>query len=449
MNRPELIEELTQDIFAYVMQGGFPPEEFAASVKPRGLDERFNDFQLLMDLHFILKDDVVKFVEELPQHLRQIRTETESVVRERRGTVDGHINWGATIKRRNTQNPLDNSLFLCENRSEDYDIGENLVLKKLLAVIHQTLTESEEYLIEEYEWVQQTWKGNQQLIEELSHIVERNVHVRRIRDPETYEPTERMMTAAENARQPVYRDAAELIRARERLLSGDPEELQRMLETTAITPDDENRLFELFVLFRFVETIERLQNATPRFNTIATDRQEIARFEGEKDLYLYHDNSASDRDLSFLSEPDAEGRPLTRAEKVQEVALSIANNYFRDRNPFRNHTGRPDMIVLEIVSENDHEYLIAEVKNSINTDTIRKGIKETLEYLAFLRFDDEFVFGDSPTEEYFGSGWNGLLIVQDLDEETATIHQQSEQEIKILQAEELERELTQILMEAI
>ena len=113
------------------------------------------------------------------------------------------------------------------------------------------------------------------------------------------------------------------------------------------------------------------------------------------------------------------------------------------------YRGRPDIIVLEIISEDEseHEYLITEVKNSVNEDTIRRGIKETLEYLAFLRVNEEFVFG--PGEDVFGSGWNGLLVVQDLDAETATLSEQTDREIAILQASELEDGLRRILRELV
>ncbi len=122
------------------------------------------------------------------------------------------------------------------------------------------------------------------------------------------------------------------------------------------------------------------------------------------------------------------------------AATRISSDYFG--REFRDHTGRPDVIVLEIVSEADdyHEYLITEVKNSANEKTIRQGVKETLEYLAFLQVDDEFVFG-ADEEDYFGSGYNGLLVVQDLDRETAA----PAGEITILQASELEVELEGIL----
>lgn len=446
MNRDELLDQLTADILAHVMRGSFPERELAQSIKPEQLDDRFEEYELLLDLHFVLKSDVVSFVRNLSAHLRSIRTETQTVSRTRRGAVDGRINWGSTIKKRYSEHPRDRSIFVCDNRSVDYDIPENLVLKRLISIVHTTIREAEEYLRGEYDWVQETWKGNENLIDELQRIVERNVHVRRIREPETYEPTERMLTTAANSRQEVYREAASLLKSRQRLFRGDEAEIRSLLEETAIAPDDQDTLFELFVLFRFVATLERLQENQPKFKTIASGRQEVARFDGDKEIVLYHDNSASDRNLSFVAVPDEDQEELSRTDKVQLTAQEIASDYFG--REFRNHTGRPDVIVLEIISESDdqHEYLIVEVKNSTNTDTIRRGIKETLEYLAFLRVNEDYVFGRDD-DDYFGSGWNGLLVVQDLDDETASLETQSENPVTILQAGELEENLEAILHE--
>ena len=55
------------------------------------------------------------------------------------------------------------------------------------------------------------------------------------------------------------------------------------------------------------------------------------------------------------------------------------------------------------------------------------------------------MFGDEDGEDYFGGGWNGLLVVQDLDRETTTLEEQDDSEIKILQASELEDELQRVL----
>lgn len=446
MNREELIEGLTEDILAYVMNGGFPQRELADSLKYEALDERFEDYELLLDLHFILKPAVVDFVEALSQRLRNIRTETKTVAKAQRGGIDGHINWSSTVKTRYATNPQDRSLFVTENRSEDYDIPENLVLKKLLSVIYTTLRDADEYLKTNYEWVADRWQQNGELIEELQRIVDRNIHVRRIRDPESYEPTERMLTTAEHSRQVVYRDAAELLRTRQRLHDGHSDELHNLLDETAITPDDQARLFELYVLFRFISTLETLQETQPVFQTIKSGRQEIARIDGEQKIIVYHDKSASNRGLSFHTDSVPGDRELTRAEQVQQTARSVASNYFNKE--FQNHTGRPDVIVLEVKTHEplQYEYLIAEVKHSTREETIRTGIKETLEYLAFLRVNEQYVFGEhSQGENYFGSGWNGLLVVQDLEQDTMSVAEQVDEPITIVEASNLDEDLEQVL----
>ncbi len=446
MNRDELLEQVTEDILAHVMNGSFPERELAQSIKPEQLDERFEEYELLLDLHFVLKSDVVDFVRDLSVHLRSLRTETRTTSRTRRGAVDGRIDWNETIKKRYSEHPRDRSIFVCDDRTVEYDIPENIVLKRLISVIHTAIREAEEYLRGHYDWVRETWTGNEDLIDELQRIVERNVHVRRIRDPDTYEPTERMLTTAASSRHAVYREAASLLRTRERLFDGDADAIRTLLEETAIAPDDQDSLFELFVLFRFVATLERMREMQPQYKTIATGRQEVARFEDEKEIVLYHDTSARDRDLSFVAVPDEDADYHSRTDKVQLEAQEIAGDYFG--REFTNHTGRPDVIVLEVVSEADtqREYLITEVKNSTNVDTIRRGIKETLEYLAFLRVNEEYVFGPDE-DDYFGSGWNGLLVTQDLEDETASLEEQTDNPVTILQASELERDLERILSE--
>ena len=230
------------------------------------------------------------------------------------------------------------------------------------------------------------------------------------------------------------------------MLEGDREQLETLLTETAITPDDDETLLELFVLFRFIATLEELHETSAQFETIKTGRQEVAQLTKNNgtEIAVYHDNSASKRGLSFKAFPDDQD-DLSRTEKVHTTGFDIANNYFHDRS-FQTHTGRPDIIVLEITHpDGEQDYLITEVKNSTNTKTIRQGIKETLEYLAFLQQDDEFVYGDKATGDYFGDGWNGLLVIQDLVEETASLEKQ-DNEIKILQVSEIEHKLVDGLL---
>ena len=445
MERETLLDHLTEDIFAYVMHGTFPERRFANAIKFDGLDERFNDYEMLVRLHFILQEEVVEFVSVLPERLRSIKTQTETVTATTRGSVRGRINWSDTFQERYSTDPGDRALFVCENRSESYDIDENIVLKRLLSVIYHTLDECEQYLRQEYEWVTDRWRENLELVQQMREIFERNVHVRRIRTPATYEPTPRMVMRAEDSRSEVYRDAAELVEGYHQLLAGDEAAIRSLLERTAITPDDDETLFELFVLFRYIRTLEELREGEFRLQTIETGSQEIARMEdGEAEFVLYHDTAADKRGVTFTpndpSKPDA---VLSRPEMVHRRARSVVAHYFKWGEERPVYTKRPDVIVLEIRRDEQLEYLVTEVKHSTRERTIKQGIEETLEYLAFLKQDEEFVF--EADSEYFGSGWNGLLVVQDLDEDTRALGEQDEQPIRILQASEVLEELDTVV----
>ena len=444
MDREQLLRTLTSDVLTYVMHGSFPERHVMERIKPTGLDRRFDDFEMLMRLHFILRPDVVDFVEELPVRLRNIKTQTESVSSVSRGTVDGRIDWHGTTQERYSRNPRDKALFVCEHRSENYDIEENLVLKALLAIIYDTLEECSRYFERDYQWVTERWKENLDLVDTMVNLFERNVHVRRIRPPREYEPTDRMIERSTTSRQEIYREAARLLRQYRKTVAGDADALRDLLEQTAITPSDDETLFELYVLFRYVSAIENLSDEEFTLRTIESGSQEVARLtsdDTDEQVVLYHDNSAGDRGLSFISNIfDKPERRLSRTERIHREAQKIANTYFTEAE-FRTATGRPDVIVLEVQQEDQCKYLITEIKYSDRPETIRTGIKETLEYLAFLRQDGELVH-DEP--DIFGSGWSGVLVVQDLsDAETAKIDDQ--RSIRILQASEVEDQLQTIL----
>jgi len=442
MKREQLVEGLSQDILAYVMHGSFPEQHVVEELEPEGIDGRFEDYESLVRLHFVLRPDVVEFVERLPRRLRSIETATENVSRTTRGQVDGRINWSKTVKQRYSRNPNDRSVFVCESRSENYDTDQNVVLKRLLALVHETLTNCAELFERGYDWVTERWQENLELVDQLRNIFERNVHITRIRDPEQYEPTDRMLQRAWSSRSALYREAAELLWSYRRSLAADEEAIAELLRETAITPDDEETLLELYVLFRYVSTIEALSDDRFRLRTIQSGSQEVARMEnGDQELVLYHDNSGGDRGISFVPEEFERPREeLSRAGVVQREAQSVAESYFQERE-LRLSTGRPDVIVLEVRRETERQYLVTEVKNSTSYDTVRSGIKETLEYLAFLRQDGELVFDD---EQPFGTGWNGILVIQDIEgEETAGLDEQ--QSLRILQASEVEGKLRRVL----
>jgi hypothetical protein len=445
MERSELLENLTEDIASYVMYGEFPEDELAAELKHDELDERFRDYGLLMDLHFILKPEVVNFVEELPQRIRSIKTQTKNKSKTQRGSVNGKINWSSTIQKRYAENPGDRSLFVTEKRTEHYDIDENIVLKKLLLVIYYTLQEAREYIEEDYTWVNERWRKNRDLIEEMERIFEKDVHVKRIRNPEEYEPTDRMLNNAENSRQRIYQRSAELLEDRKKIFEGDEDAIKEMLQETAITPDDEETLLELFVLFRFISTIEDMEDEKFSLNTIESGSQKVASLTSdEKEIAVYHDSSTDIQNISFKFDPenDVDGREYSRPEKVEIKSNRIIEDYF-DKDTVST-TGRPDVILVEVVDKQigEREYFITEVKNSTNEKTIRRGIKETLEYLVFLRDENGFIYD----KENLGGEKSGLLVVQDFEDgDKGTDLRDQDRSISIIEASKLEDNIEELI----
>lgn len=453
MEKNKLIENLTEDIFTYVMHGNFPEKEFAESLKPTDLNSRFEDYEKLMDFHFVLREDIVNLVRNLDSELRSVKTETEKNLRTRQGSVDGRINWSSTIKERYSRNPGNTSLFICENQQENYSIDENIVLKKLLSVIYHTLKDCEDFFDRNHEW-RKRWKEEEDLVEEMKNIFERNIHIDRIRKPEDYEPTERMLNTAENSRNQLYRKSAELLRKRDKIFSGNKEEIRNLLNKTAIRPEDEETLLELFVLFRFISTIESIESEDFSLETIESGSQRVATLETEeKEIAVYHDTSAKkDLGIEFKFDPEKDScKPYSRPEKVELESREIIGSYFGKET--REVSGRPDVILVEIVDKasREREYFVTEVKNSRNEKTVKRGIKETLEYLAFLRdSESERPNWINKTDDVFGGDKSGLLVVQDFeDKDRGTSLEDQEGPVRVVQASELEESIEELIEEKI
>lgn len=433
MDEEDLLDNLTEDIIAYVMQGKIQEDILADKIRYADLDDRFSDFERLMDLHFVLQDEVVEFVESLQQDIRQIKTQTKNIKRQRRGRVDGRIDWSSTLQRRYSTNPKDTSLFVCENRSENYDIDENIVLKRLISLIHKTLEDVQNWIKNDHDWINKQWRENSDLIQRLSNIVERNVHIKRIKDPEEYEPTDRMLETAHRSRKKIYRDAAALLEQRRSIQEGEEEELRRMLKRTVIRPEDEDTLFELFVLFRFIAVLIDMGETDFEIKTIRREKQEVARLRNQngREIRVYHDSSGG-KALSFIY--DKKGRPKQVEEEARKVIKTVLGK------ETEKHTKRPDVLLIEVEGRENTEYLITEVKNSSRTDTIKRGIREGLEYLAYLQENNEFRFTAEDFDHgIFGNEYNGLLVVQDTDKIDTPIEEQ-EHPLKILTASDLLQE---------
>lgn len=438
MDEEDLLEAVAGDLVQYVMGGDFPKDDIAELFKPPELPPEYDDFDTLADLHFVLNPRVRKFADDLQDMLRHIQTETRAKTTVQRGGLDGHIDWGTTYQYRSTSSPGDRNLYAVKTREEEYEIPENITLKSTVGTIATALENVDRLLDPSMTWAEESWIGEQDLRREFLTLAQRNHHLQQIPDPPKDGPSARVVERTAASRQRLYRRAADLWKTRQEYEQGPTEEFFSLLTDTIITPERREDLFELYVLFRVLEALSEKSHpriGQPTYNTIDKKRESVASFDGTAKLRVYYDQTPNDPDISFLALGEHESA-TTRHEFIHERSLEYTSLFFKDTDK-REHTKRPDVLVVaENETEPTKDYLAVEVKDSTRDKTIRQGITELLEYLSFLRRNKETRFqpGD------FGSGMNGLLVVQDIEETNVrSVNEQAAEgmDIRIVQASEL------------
>ncbi|MFC7177873.1 hypothetical protein [Halosegnis marinus] len=238
MDSDELIRHVAGDLELYVQSGTVNPDVVGDALADAAFGERIAGFGDLLYLHLLLDAETVAFAEKLPGRLRSLNTGTKTERTLVRSEVSERIDWGETIQARNERNPDDTTLFVTQSRYENYDLAENIVLKRAANILERGLRLWEEEL-QQYDW-DSGWTDD--ILERTRATLERNRNLDRIREPETNEPSSRMLTTALQAREPLYRDAAEVVIRYNGTVGGqsDPELIEELLKKTLIVPLDDN-----------------------------------------------------------------------------------------------------------------------------------------------------------------------------------------------------------------
>jgi hypothetical protein len=383
-------------------------------------DLQIENIDRLKRIHFCLSDPVVEYIDELQERLRRIKTANQRERLATRGEVRGKIDWEETLKHRYSDSIGDRSHFTCETPYTEYNIGENLVLKKLLWMIHTTV-ESDLSAID-YEWRTEQW--TEERISEFQRIYRRNVHLNRVADGESITLTPRMLNDTRSARQTLYTRAYELYDRYQRLLSNDPDEdVKELLKDTLIIPERLPRLFELFCVFRL---LQMLNVEGFKFQVIEPGADQLATLETDSHrVNVYHDRGGN---LSFHV-------PLSRVDEVEE-------EYFRRyRNTLTRHkrlvdgfldiesrpslySGRPDLVVEIYQKTKDSEELndivLGEVKYTDSHQTFSTGLKELIEYIEFAQPSSSVCEQDVTYLDEQETGIRGIVITDGVRTETQT-----------------------------
>jgi len=107
----KLIGPVATQLANFLRNGTINPGFLEEQLKFKGV-ERLQDLETILKIHFVLSDQVVEFIEQLPRRVRRIKTESKKEVIKRRGEVRGKINWDKTLRQQTSSQ--DDSLFVCQ-----------------------------------------------------------------------------------------------------------------------------------------------------------------------------------------------------------------------------------------------------------------------------------------------------------------------------------------------
>ena len=328
---------------------------------------------------------------KLPERIRKIKTVNRPELLKERGEVRGRIDWNQSTKCRCTEHVQDESIFVCSSPLRQYDIDENLVLKKVLWVIYEILDYKEwELAGEGYEWIG-NWLGDDleegiNLRTHLREIFKRNIHIRRIKEADEYHVTDKMINKALCSRSELYREAGTLLHCTIDLM----EEGLTCSRITKILNKIEPResvLFELYCVFELIKSLKR-DNLTlkPIMIDQSIDQNQVATLESKStgvEIKVYHNSKGS---LSFIvTKQEVEKSTADNFMKSkQEMMLDEIDTYCKLENISEKkyvYRGRPDVMIEKFRHKILEKVVIGEVKFTENKETALRGLRELFEYI--------------------------------------------------------------------
>ncbi|WP_347861873.1 hypothetical protein U0355_01275 [Salimicrobium sp. PL1-032A] len=380
-NAEELIEEISDFLVVYLKSGKVGLNSFIKKT-----DLQISNLDQLLQIHFLLKEEVKEFVRELPALIRRFKTSTTLKQDTYHGKIKGQVNWPKTINERLAKNSKDRTIFAVNERNREYAIKENQVLLEVIQVLHSILfrTIDSEYY-RKYPWFRE-WE---ELMPVLKQMLTKNVYLSRVRREQT-KVTDRMIIDTLKHRNPLYRKAASILQQYRKIKEGEmnEEDIQHLLRETFVFPQNEDVLFELYWVVQLIE--QNTENA--HLNIMDGRNNIVAKWQDDEHLYkLYHD-SAGSPELNFsvgTVEVQRHYHPfISRKLASMQKAESLARDFFgKSFDSSMYWGGRPDIIVeiYEITTNRLKKVVIGEVKHTTNIDYAIIGLRELLDYITLIK----------------------------------------------------------------
>lgn len=429
ISQEKMYKEISNDLILYLKSGEININSFINKINKDIVNLRH-----LLKIHFLLNKKVINFVESLSMRIRRLKTSTQHVNKVYHNKVKGRINWEQTFHERYNFNYLDNTIFSCVEKDRNFNIKENLVLKKLLNNILKII-DNELEAIDKYNWVA-PWNSNNNFVNKFKKIYYRNIYLKQI-DIKNNIITKRMINDTKNSRNNLYKEAAKLLSFYNKLINPsywDEEnikaEIINLLEETFLNPKNESVLFELFWVFSIINN-EKGQKAN--YHIIDGSKNLVASWKKDQNHYkLYHDSTGANS-ISFkinLNElKDSDNDYLKRKYQSEKMYNNIIRKIFDTETSNEFWQGRPD-IILEKRNEKNKllNISIFEVKNTSRKEYAKEGLKEIINYMSFIKNKNLYI----NSSELDNGNIQGFLLLNGVE-----FINKSLDNIKIINADEI------------
>jgi hypothetical protein len=213
----ELLSEVFYYLTGYLLEGQINPK---LNVNLNVFGAEALNFATALKIRFLLDKDVSAYLQRLETMLRRVRTE---VSRERdavKGQVRGRIDWRLTFQQWAQSGLRERDTYIVSKPIKNYNIPENLVLKKTIATLKNLIDDEEvrKEIDRDYSWSQMLKNSRRCL-----HFILRNVYFLRIKDEKQIRISPRMKSIVRSSRKALYRDSCRIYEQYEKLFRKDPD----------------------------------------------------------------------------------------------------------------------------------------------------------------------------------------------------------------------------------
>lgn len=213
--------------------------------------------------------------QELPDAVRTLAHARERVRQEDRSGPRGRIDWSRTLRQRLTKN--DPGIFSTLRSRKTYDLPENRLLRKYLSEISSAEHHSKRVSNEEALGTKLT-----EAVQAAKEVLKTSY----LRDiPEQPDASALMVARALRSKRELYGRLGELwLEFEAAVLGGQLEAVRKVLEGGWLAPKSPEDLFELYVLIKTLEAVQRLlEHRGPvkvAYGLVRPGGRAVAKFEG-------------------------------------------------------------------------------------------------------------------------------------------------------------------------